>query len=346
MSFERINQDKENEAKTAALLALIPDNLVTSGSSFSGVSDSITGTAYGITAFAGGGQLAATQLASEYNVITTCATAKDSVKLPAASAGQVVIVHNSGAASCDVFPYTSDSINTLAINLAIAVPVGAEVKFTGMSDNWWVSDSVALSLTAPTTQRGSLILRAANSAAETETVITNSSQAAARIYSIPDAGANASFVMSTGTTASQRVVSGDAVDTVGAYTITTADSGTLFLFDKTDGLTFTLPPAVVGLTYEFFISVSSTAANYGIDTDGTDNFEGLVIVHDKDQIYTAVTLLQHAAIADGTPTHVDMTATTTGGLQGGHLKVTAITTDRWMIHGDLVGDANVVTCFS
>jgi hypothetical protein len=51
---------------------------------------------------------------------------------------------------------------------------------------------------APTTQTGGLELKAADSAGNTTTTITNASQAAARTYTVPDAGASASFVMSAG----------------------------------------------------------------------------------------------------------------------------------------------------
>ncbi len=154
----------------------------------------------GITAFATGGQASATQLSTYYNDVTVCATAGDSVKLPTAALSTVCIVKNNGAASLNVFPYTGDCINALAANLAVAVPVGAEVKFVAISATTWESNSETLVLSSPSTQKGELVIRAANSAGETATVITNASQAAARTYTIPDAGANASFVMSAGAT--------------------------------------------------------------------------------------------------------------------------------------------------
>lgn len=51
----------------------------------------------------------------------------------------------------------------------------------------------------PTTaSKGKIQIAAADSAGNTTTTITNASQAAARTYTIPDAGANASFVMTAG----------------------------------------------------------------------------------------------------------------------------------------------------
>jgi hypothetical protein len=142
------------------------------------------------------------------------------------------------------------------------------------------------------------------------------------------------------------VVSGNAIDTAGAVALTAGQSGTLFLMDKADGLTFTLPSAVVGLTYEFFVNTTVTSVGYGIDTDGTDNFEGCVLNVDKDQTYSSTEALQIFCKADGTPTHIDMNGGTTGGILGSRIRVTAITTDRWMVEGIIHGDGNLATIFS
>jgi hypothetical protein len=67
----------------------------------------------GITALAGGAtpSLAANTL-DAFNVIATCATAGDSVILPAGMPqGSIVTVLNSGAAAADVFPPTGGTIN-------------------------------------------------------------------------------------------------------------------------------------------------------------------------------------------------------------------------------------------
>lgn len=93
--------------------------------------------ATGITAFATGGQASATALIEEINDVTICATSGDSVKLPTASAGLRITVKNSGAASLDVFPNTSDSINALAVNLAVAVPPGSISVFFAKNATVW-----------------------------------------------------------------------------------------------------------------------------------------------------------------------------------------------------------------
>lgn len=131
-----------------------------------------------------------------------------------------------------------------------------------------------------------------------------------------------------------------------SYTITAAQSGTLFVLSRAAGITFTLPTAVPGLTYEFFVSTSCTSNNYGVDTDGTDTYSGILINIDKDQAYTSATALQAICKADGTPTHIDMNGSTSGGLIGSRFSVTAIDTAVWSVEGMLHGDTNVATCFS
>lgn len=155
--------------------------------------------ATGITAFATGGQASATALTEEINNITTCATAGDSVKLPAAVAGKTVIVKNSGAAALDIFPASADSIDALAINLAVRIQPGSTATFRAKDAIVWESNiDETFTLMAPTTNTGAFVLKAVASAGNFTTTLQNASQAAARVYTIPDAGANASVVMTEG----------------------------------------------------------------------------------------------------------------------------------------------------
>lgn len=151
-----------------------------------------------VTAFATGGQASATALTTDYNLVTVCATNFDSVKLMAAYAGASQTVKNIGAAILSVFPATGDSINAMAVNLSIDIPIGGEVTFRAIDATVWETNAT-LDLPAPTTQKGNLVIKAADNSTNTQTIITNASQAAARTYSIPDAGATtANFLMSEG----------------------------------------------------------------------------------------------------------------------------------------------------
>ena len=92
-----------------------------------------------LTARAGGGQGSATALPSAFNRVTTVATAGDSVKLPAAVAGAMIVVRNGTATSMDVFPQTGQSINALAANTALAVAANTTAFFVSTVTGKWDS---------------------------------------------------------------------------------------------------------------------------------------------------------------------------------------------------------------
>lgn len=82
-----------------------------------------------LTAFATGGQTNATALQVGPNRITVCATAGDSVKLPASVAGAIVILTHNGATAADVFPATGEAINNLGANAAFRQPNNTQTTF-------------------------------------------------------------------------------------------------------------------------------------------------------------------------------------------------------------------------
>lgn len=148
----------------------------------------------GITAFATGGQGSATALTGQYNNVTTVATAGDSVKLLTSVQGTVQEVKNSGATTLAVFPNTSDSINALAVNLSVDILPGATKRFIAISDTVWETQEV-LTLNAPTTQTGSISLKATDNAANHDITLTNASHGQDTVISIPDGGGATSTVM-------------------------------------------------------------------------------------------------------------------------------------------------------
>ena len=152
-----------------------------------------------VAAAVGGGQSGATALTASYNLVTTVTSNFDSVKLPVpAGAGVNITIKNTGASILSVFPSTGLTINGLAANLSVDIPIGGDMVFTASSLTAWRTP-IALFSPSPTTQTGNLVLKATASAGNTQTIITNASQAAARTYTVPDAGTNASFVMGAGT---------------------------------------------------------------------------------------------------------------------------------------------------
>lgn len=99
-----------------------------------------------VTARAGGGRANATQLADYISNVTTCASANDSVKLwqyPLCSGGiggPVMIVKNSTANACDVYPYAAtDQIDALGAGNPYSLASGATRTFVPDSSTHWVS---------------------------------------------------------------------------------------------------------------------------------------------------------------------------------------------------------------
>lgn len=150
----------------------------------------------GITAKAGGGQTTATALTGEFNNVTIVVSDFDSVKLPSVASGGKVVIKNSSANILSVFPFLADSINAMAVNKSVDIPPGGEITFRGISAVIWETIE-SMYLSAPTTQKGGIVYKSADNAGNTLTEVVNASQAGDRVYTIPDAGENAEFVMDT-----------------------------------------------------------------------------------------------------------------------------------------------------
>lgn len=92
-----------------------------------------------LTALAGGAQ-AGTALTHGINRVTTVASAADSVQLPKAAAGAVVVVINAAAANAmAVFPQTGEIINALSANASLSVAANKAIMFFCAVDGTWNS---------------------------------------------------------------------------------------------------------------------------------------------------------------------------------------------------------------
>lgn len=171
----------------------------------------------GITALVAGGQTGATALTGEYNDVTTVASAFDSVKLPTAVSGLKIKVKNSGASILSVFPFLADSINGLAVNLSVDIPIGGEMIFNAISTTVWETVET-LYVSSPTTQTGGLAIKATANAGNTDITITNDSHGQATTVTIPDSGLATSYVGQS--TAALTVAEMDILD---GATVTTTE---------------------------------------------------------------------------------------------------------------------------
>jgi len=105
----------------------------------------------GITAFAGGGQGSATALTKQNNVITVCASDNDSVKLPSATAGQVIRVLNfQGSKNLSVYPSSGESINGVT-NTSYTVEPRRLIEFICHTAQAWLPLNSSKFVSASTT---------------------------------------------------------------------------------------------------------------------------------------------------------------------------------------------------
>lgn len=123
-------------------------------------------------------------------------------------------------------------------------------------------------------------------------------------------------------------------------TLTTAQSGGTFLFDRAAGIVYTLPAPFPGLTFDFIqtVTITSNSAEIATATVATQFIQGLV----------------HVGIAGGATgsdwacngtSHVAIkqNGTTSGGILGGRLHFVAVSTTIWQVDGLTIGSGTEVT---
>lgn len=123
-------------------------------------------------------------------------------------------------------------------------------------------------------------------------------------------------------------------------TLTAAQSGMTFLFDRAAGIVYTLPAPYPGLTFDFVQTVTTTSNSAEIVTAtvGSQFIQGLVHIG----ISGGATGSDWAC--NGT-THVSIkqNGTTSGGILGGRLHFIAISTTIWQVDGLTIGSGTEVT---
>ncbi len=115
-------------ASVGAVTLSIPSQFIAPGSVQ--VTTSLQTSASVTVTAAGSNQGTATQLTSDYNVVTTT-PASTGVILPASLAGNKVTVVNVGANALLVYPPVGAAIDGLSVNIPVSVPVGQAYDVTG-----------------------------------------------------------------------------------------------------------------------------------------------------------------------------------------------------------------------
>lgn len=98
-----------------------PSRQLIAGSDFNNVVDQLNSAVSGLTAKAGGGKVGATPLTGAVNTLAVVATNGDSVLLPKGFPGLEVWIDNAGAANAQVFGFGSDTINSVATGVGVAL---------------------------------------------------------------------------------------------------------------------------------------------------------------------------------------------------------------------------------
>jgi hypothetical protein len=101
------------------------------------------GTQDGVVAKAGGGQTNAFALTATMNRIATVATAGDSVKLPPAKAGLMLLLVNHGANPMQVFGTEGDTINDVASATGVSQMQNSSVFYVCFTEGAWYTESLA-----------------------------------------------------------------------------------------------------------------------------------------------------------------------------------------------------------
>lgn len=130
-------------------------------------------------------------------------------------------------------------------------------------------------------------------------------------------------------------------------TLTAKQSGALVLWDVASGATVTLPVPVAGMTFDLLVTTTITSGSAKVITDAATTFMlGEVLA------YTTATASPAGFAFNGT-THraCTMNGTTTGGIIGTRISLTALptvsatatTSTVWAITGTTVGSGTIVT---
>ena len=130
--------------------------------------------------------------------------------------------------------------------------------------------------------------------------------------------------------------------TAATYSVTEAQSGTIFTLNRAAGIVVTLPAATPGLRYEFYVETALTSNNYTVNAaSSADTLTGVL------QLIDIAILDSHVDLNDNVITtgfsfpaaadHQLVTnKTTTGGLAGSHWIYTCITDSKWQISLSLI----------
>ena len=136
----------------------------------------------------------------------------------------------------------------------------------------------------------------------------------------------------------------EVIQSVGATrTLLAEESGSLCLFDRAAGNVYTLPAPVEGMQFEFTSTVAVTSNASKIITNSASVFlVGSVMIG-------SLTVAESGDVFQGNgTTHVaiSMDGATKGGLVGGSIRLTAISSTQWAVSGTAIGAGTLADPFA
>jgi len=126
-------------------------------------------------------------------------------------------------------------------------------------------------------------------------------------------------------------------------TLTSADTGTVFGFNRAAGIVVTLPTPAAGIVYKFLVETTFTGAGQikTATTDGTDGFLGTAFLFDTGEIGETDNF--HPASSNDV---IDLGEVEQGWLTGGFITLTGVNTTTWFVEAFLMGDGTLATPFT
>jgi hypothetical protein len=127
-------------------------------------------------------------------------------------------------------------------------------------------------------------------------------------------------------------------------TLTSAQSGMTFLFDRAAGIIYTLPKPVPGMTFDFVVTTTITSNNAVVITDGAATFvQGTVLGFVSGAASNAAANLTGWVCNGTSHVKVIMNGTTTGGILGTRLHFVAVSATIWQVDGLAIESGTIAT---
>ena len=134
----------------------------------------------------------------------------------------------------------------------------------------------------------------------------------------------------------------EVIAVAASTTLTAQQSGALVLLGVASGCTLTLPAAAEGMQFDVGVSVARTSNSYKIICTTGDFLLGSYIAGDA-----TIATSGDVFTGNGT-THLALTfdGDTKGGLVGGTLRFTALSSSQWYVSGFVVGTGTMADAFT